>query len=337
MNSLIGNFQQAQNNVSNVAGNTLGTMGQITEQAKQFGDSYGFTDLLRNEISSRPDAGQYANDVLNQLIDPAQGAVNNWMNSGVVKDVMNATVGAGTNAVQNAQAARGMLNSGQTLAELQRVGTNAAGQYIVPYAGQLANNVMSQGVATANNRLNNYYSLLGKGADFANQQTSNAMQAGTALYNNNLNQANSLSQAGLGFANNIMNAQLGLTQNLANKYSDSANQFLNTNMTTSAASSLGQQGMLSQSALNGQNASGNISDVYSQLGQSSAGQGIYAADAYGTGQLNAARIEADRLAQDAQLAIKEKRAKAASSSGGLAALGGGSLLGMAMMAAGGGL
>jgi hypothetical protein len=190
--------------------------------------------------------GNFVQDTLKGLIDPATGAVNSWMNSGVVKNVMDATINSGSNAVQNLAASRGMLDSGQTLAELQKVGTNAAGQYIVPYAGQLANNVLTQGAnlagtelqtgvnaaqnmyglanqqvgnvlnattSTANNRLNNYYNLLGKGMDFA-QQTSNNRNSMTGnLVNAGVNLANTSGQLGAGMMTADQNARAGLMSN----------------------------------------------------------------------------------------------------------------------------
>lgn len=267
-----------------------------------------FIGNLAKETNGRPDAGQDANEILSKLIDPATGAVNQWMNSDVVKNVMDATVGAGTNAVQNAQAARGMLDSGQTLAELQKVGTNAAGQYIVPYAGQLANNVLTTGAGLANSRLTNYYSLLGKGVEFAN---------------------------------NMIGQQAAMTQNLANTYSGMGNQFLGnlqsqSNVTANTQNAL-QQGGLSQMLAGGQAAAAGTADIYGKLGNNVAGQNVYGNDMYGNTQMLGAGIEANRLKQNTELQILqdqyERAAKNKSMAMGTNA--GGLALSLGMMALGG--
>lgn len=260
------------------------------------------------EMNNRPDMDP--NTILNKLIDPATGAVNNWMNSDVVKNVMDTTVGAGTNAVQNAQAARGMLDSGQTLAELQKVGTNAAGQYIVPYAGQLANTVLNQGANIANNRLSNYYQLLGKGADFANS---------------------------------MMQTQAAMTQGLAGQYNTLAGNTLNNLQNNASQQAISQGNQQLTGAMNlmnqGQQAATNTANAYTNLAGQSAAQNIYGNDIYGNNQLQSANIEANRLSQYQQLQMQLDRANAAQKANnfGMMFNGAGTLLGLGMMAAGGGL
>lgn len=285
------------------------------QQGQQQGQQGGLSNFinqmignLTNETNTRPNAGQEANDIMSKLIDPATGAVNQWMNSDVVKNVMNATVGAGTNAVQNAQAARGMLDSGQTLAELQKVGTNAAGQYIVPYAGQLANNVLSTGAGLANNRLTNYYSLLGKGVEFAN---------------------------------NMIGQQAAMTQNLTNQYAGMGNQFLGnlqaqSNSTANTQNAL-QQGGLSQLLAGGQQAAQSTANIYGQLGNAAAGQNVYGNDIYGNAQMQSAGIEANRQQQFSQLQVlmdQQERATKAQDFGAMFN-GGGLALSLGAMALGG--
>jgi len=286
--------------------------GQTQQQQQgQGGLSQYIQQVLGNmsaETNSRPNAGQEANDILSKLIDPATGAVNQWMNSDVVRKVMDATVGAGTNAVQNAQAARGMLDSGQTLAELQKVGTNAAGQYIVPYAGQLANNVLSTGANLANNRLSNYYSLLGKGVEFAN---------------------------------NMIGQQASMTQNLTNQYSGMGNQFLGNLQSQSNATANNQnalmQGGLSNMLQGGQQAANTTANIYGNLGNSVAGQNVYGNDIYGTAQMKSAGIEADRANQNAQLQvlIDQQDRKNKANNFGAMFNGGGLALSLGAMALGG--
>ncbi|CAB4212261.1 hypothetical protein UFOVP1437_12 [uncultured Caudovirales phage] len=263
---------------------------------------------MSNETNTRPNAGQDAKDIMSQLIDPATGAVNQWMNSDVVKNVMNATVGAGTNAVQNAQAARGMLDSGQTLAELQKVGTNAAGQYIVPYAGQLANNVLSTGAGLANNRLSNYYSLLGKGVEFAN---------------------------------NMIGQQASMTQNLTNQYAGMGNQFLGnlqnqSNVTANNQNNL-MQGGLANLMSGGQQAANTTANIYGNLGGNVAGQNVYGNDAYGNAQMQSAGIEANRANQASQLQVlmDQQDRKAKAQNFGAMFNGGGLALSLGAMALGG--
>ncbi len=268
----------------------------------------GLMSPFMAELNNKPDDDP--NTILNKLIDPATGAVNSWLNSDVVKNVMDATIGAGTNAVQNGAAARGMLDSGQTLAELQKVGTNAAGQYIVPYAGQLANNVLTQGTSIANNRLSNYYSLLGKGADFANS---------------------------------MMQTQSAMTQGLAGQYNTLAGNNLNTMQNNASQQAIaGQSNQMSglTNLMNqGQQAATNTASMYSNLGTNSAAQNVYGNDVYGNTQMQGANIEANRLSQFQQLQMQLDRAEQAQKGNRLGDMinGGGTLLGLGMMAAGGGL
>lgn len=290
----------------------------------------GLMNPFMKELNNRPDIegltrqvdpAVEANRVMNSLINPATGAVNNWINSDVVKNVMGATIGSGTNAVQNAAAAKGMLDSGQTLAELQKVGTNAAGQYIVPFAGQLANNVMTQGTSVANNtmsnntslantRLNNYYSLLGKGADFANS---------------------------------MAQMQSNMTQNMAGQYNSLAGNALNTLQNNASAQAIAGQGNQLSGMTNlmnqGQQAATNTASMYGNLGTNAATQTMYNNDIYGQAQLQGANIEANRLSQFRQLQMQLDRANQAQENSNFEAMlnGGGSLAGLAMMAAGGGL
>lgn len=245
--------------------------------------------------------GQIADDAANQIIQEA-------MNSSVLKNIMDATIKSGSDAVQNQAAARGMLNSGQTLAELQRVGTNAAGQYIVPLASQLANT-----------RLNNYYQLLG--------QTRS-------------NQANMAGQ-GLNFANQLMNNQLGLTQNLAGQYNQMGSQFANNLLSGSQSQATAQQNMqlggLNSLLGSGQQATGAMVNNYGNLGTNTAGQGLAFADMYGNAQMTSAGIEANRLQQAAQLQImmdQYDRQKKANSFGQMFN-GGGLALSLGAMALGG--
>ncbi len=283
-----------------------GSMQGIISLAQKNADPYGFMANIQNEMKNRPDAGAEANGILNQLIDPATGAVNNWINSDVVKNTMAAAMNSGTNTVQNAAAARGMLNSGQTLAELQKVGTNAAGQYIVPMAGQLANNVLTQGTSLANNRLSNYYSLLGKGADFVNQQMGNNIGAGVSLANTNANNANSMQQA-------QMQQQTAISGQQA--------QLANTQL---AAQAQAQQA---------------TAQNYQNLGNYAGAQNTYQNDIYGNTQLAGSNIEANRIQQAQQLQMLEDRQNEANKNQKFGAMfnGAGALGGMLMMAAGGGL
>jgi hypothetical protein len=247
---------------------------------------------------------------------------------------MGTTVQSGTNAVQNAQAARGMLDSGQTLAELQKVGTNAAGQYVVPMAGQLANNVLSQGAALANSRLSNYYNLLGQGAQYAQ----NTQAQRNSNVNGLVNTGAGMATQGLQFANSLMQTQAGMTQNLNNQYSGMANQTLqglmsNSNNTANNQSAL-QVGGLANLLQSGQGAANSTANVYGNLGTNVAGQNVYGNDIYGTAEMQKARIESDRLAQMAKLNNMERRANVSNDqSGNAVGLG----LSLGAMLLGGGL
>jgi hypothetical protein len=297
-----------------------------------------FMDRIRSELANRPDAaaeagaitqagldignrqvaplvnradglmdrympangGNFVGDTLNKLIDPATGAVNNWINSDVVKNVMGATINSGSNAVQNLAASRGMLDSGQTLAELQKVGTNAAGQYIVPFAGQLANNVLSTGAnlastelqtgvgaaqnmyglanqtvnnvmntnsATANNRLNNYYNLLGKGMDFS-QQTSNNRNAMTSqLVNTGAGLASTAGQLGAG----MLTADQGARANLMGQSIGAGNNLYNSNL--GAMTGMSTSGLnFANNLMNAQmGMTNNLAGQYNQMGNQFAG------------------------------------------------------------------
>lgn len=255
-------LQAVQNEVANRP-NAAAEAAQITQSGLNLGNQQ--VAPLTNRANSLMDrympstGGDFVQNTLNKLIDPATGAVNNWINSDVVKNVMDAAVGSGTNAVQNAAAARGMLDSGQTLAELQKVGTNAAGQYIVPYAGQLANNVLSQGAqlagtelqtgvnaaqnmyglanqqignvlsantATANNRLNNYYNLLGKGMDFANTTAGNRNSMFSNLVNTGAQLGSTAGQLGAG----MLTADQSTRANLIGQSMGVGNNLYNTNL-----------------------------------------------------------------------------------------------------------
>lgn len=268
----------------------------------------GLMTPFMNELNNRPEMDP--NNILNSLIDPATGAVNNWINSGVVKDVMDATLKSGTNAVQNAAAARGMLDSGQTLSELNKVGVNAAGQYIVPYAGQLANTVLNQGANLANSRMSNYYNLLGKGADFANS---------------------------------MMQTQAAMTQGLAGQYNSLAGNTLSNLQNNSSKQAIEQGSQQLMGAMNlmnqGQQAAQTTANAYGNLASQAAVQNIYGNEIYGNNQLQSANIEANRISQFNQLQMQMDRLEAQkkASDFGMMFNGGGSLLGLGMMALGGGL
>lgn len=172
--------------------------------------------LYDNLVGASANPNGYVNGILNSLIDPATGAVNTWMNSKVVTDVLDSMNKYGADAVQNSAAAKGMLNSGNTLNELYKMGQGNAGQYIVPYAGQLANNVLTQGVGAANN-------LLNTGVNAANNLMGNATtQQGQILGANTdlINSRNNMLVQGANVANTMngqnLNARTSVANNIIN-------------------------------------------------------------------------------------------------------------------------
>jgi hypothetical protein len=198
------------------------------EQMSQYGDKMMASSTMQSllqGIAPSFDPSEYlknfdTNTFEKQLTDTAGGAAGSFMNSDIVKQSMDYMKQQGMDQIQNSAAAKGMLNSGRTLEELNKQGQGLAATNVLPYIQQITSQIIGSGSQLEGQKLGAYSSLynqqLQNQTQIANTYAGGMMQAGASVANNSIsNVQNGLAsligqgtQAALGAAN--------LAQNQAN-------------------------------------------------------------------------------------------------------------------------
>lgn len=131
-----------------------------------------------NLLQTSPE--QYAQNLTQTGINLAQNATNAYTNNTIVQQSLAAMNKLGQQATQNSAAARGMLNSGNTMAELYNQGQAIAGQYLLPQITSLSNSIMGNVNSAGNTQLQGQQGL-------ANSTLNNMLGANTSIANNSMN------------------------------------------------------------------------------------------------------------------------------------------------------
>lgn len=177
--------QAGGQNISLPGGGTIqynqGTQSPVIGYLNQLTGGQGQQSI--NNSTQNPT--NYMNNTLSSLNNQNNGAIANFLNNGAVQSSMNAMTKYGSQAIQNSAASKGMLNSGNTMANLYDYGQSLAGQYLVPQIGNITNQVLGSGTSLANAGLGANASLanqyLGAGASLAGGLATAQMGANTAL------------------------------------------------------------------------------------------------------------------------------------------------------------
>lgn len=175
-------FQQPQLNTLNFQQQASDTLGALTPALRALGQGMGSDTLPQYAQLASTSPADFTTNTMNSLFNTT---------SGVAQPYIDMITQQGQRAIQNTAAARGMLDSGRTLNELNEMGMASAAQYMNPLiqsgmgmAGDYANTILNSGTQLQNTMLNNIYGVGG-------QLTSDVM--GNSLQNLLSNQNNSVS------------------------------------------------------------------------------------------------------------------------------------------------
>lgn len=172
-----------------------------------------------NLLNTSPE--QYAQNLTQTGINLAQSATDAFTNNTIVQQSLAAMNKLGQQATQNSAAARGMLNSGNTMAELYNQGQAIAGQYLLPQITSLSNNIMGNVNSAGNAQLQGQQQL-------ANTTIGNMMGANTAVANNAMNSQISGLSGLLGSGLSAAQTQAGVLGNLGSSVAQQNTNMANT-------------------------------------------------------------------------------------------------------------
>ena len=221
LSSLVGS-NQAFNQANNQYQQQLSAFNQ--QQSQMGGQQQAGTGSspFANLLNRTPE--QYAQGLTQTGIGLAESATDAFRNNTIVQQSLNAMNQLGGQAVQNSAAARGMLNSGNTLSELYNQGQAIAGQYLIPQITSLSNNIIGNVGSAGNAMLSAQQglaggitsSMLGANTSMAQNAMGNQLSGLQGLVGQGLNSA----QTQAGVLTGLGGAVAGQNTNMANTQSN---------------------------------------------------------------------------------------------------------------------
>ena len=221
LSSIVGQ-NQAFNQANNQYQQQLSAFNQQQGQMSGMNQGQASTSPFANLLNRSPE--QYAQSLGQTGINLAESATDAFRNNTIVNQSLNAMNRLGGEAVQNSAAARGMLNSGNTLSELYNQGQAIAGQYLIPQITSLSNNIMGNVGSAGNAMLSAQQglaggitsSMLGANTSIANSAMGNQLSGLQGLMGQGLNSA----QTQAGVLTGLGGAVAGQNTNMANTQSN---------------------------------------------------------------------------------------------------------------------
>lgn len=252
---LAGQYYQSLTEGQSGAGTGAGGQGGTTSGQGGAGAGYTTADMFGQQAASQYMG--YGYQPTGQGVNTGNNSMDAFMNSPFVQS----QIQLGSEAVQNSLAARGMLHSGETLAELQKLGAQVGSQSLGTYLqgintlqqgqniNQQAQQLYNQGYGIYQQGIGQYQSglaaLLGQGQSAANSLAGASQSLGTNLAGLLQSQGETLANSELQKGQIWSNA---LLQNSALNYQNQSNIFRIQNQ---AAESQTIGNMLTGNALGG--------------------------------------------------------------------------------------